>query len=104
MNKTYTIKFISIKAPVFPLHTIHTDQTLAVTETIIFLGWHLAGHLSWESVLRKKLSSVRFMMRKLSYMLNTNYIMNSLLCALSITNKLWYNFWGAHQQTRIMYF
>ena len=82
-----------IKAQIFPLHIRHTDRTLAVNETIKFLGWHLAGHLSWKSVLRKKLS-VRFMMRKLSYMLNTDYISDSLLGALSITNKLWYNFLG----------
>lgn len=73
MDKAYIVKFTSSKALICPLNIIHVDQTLAVAETIKFLGLHLDIHLSWKShttVLLKKLSSVYVMMRKLSYILN----------------------------------
>ena len=72
-NKTYTIKFVSYKAPIYPLHLIDADQTLSVTDTIKFLGLHLDSHLSWKShtnVLVRKLSSVCYVLRKLSNILN----------------------------------
>jgi hypothetical protein len=72
-NKTYTVKFLSYKAPIYPLHLIYADKTLSVTDTIKFLGLHLDSHLSWKShtnVLLKKLSSVCYVMRKISYILN----------------------------------
>ena len=72
-NKTYTAKFLSYKAPIYPLHLIDADQTLSVTDTIQFLGLHLDNHLSWKShtsVLVRKLSSVCYVMRKLSNILN----------------------------------
>jgi hypothetical protein len=40
-NKTYTVKFLSYKAPIYPLHLIYADQTLFITDTIKFLGLHL---------------------------------------------------------------
>ena len=52
---------------------IDADQTLSVTDTIQFLGLHLDNHLSWKShtsVLVRKLSSVCYVMRKLSNILN----------------------------------
>jgi hypothetical protein len=73
-NKTYTVKFLSYKAPIYPLHLIDADQTLSVLDIIKFLGLHLDSHLSWKShtnVLIRKLSSVCYVMRKLSNILNT---------------------------------
>ena len=64
---------LSYKAPIYPLHLIYADQTLSVTDTIKFLGLHLDSHLSWKShtnVLVKKLSSVCYVIGKLSYVLN----------------------------------
>jgi hypothetical protein len=73
-NKTYTVKFLSYKAPIYPLYLIDADQTLSVTDTIQFLGLHLDSHLSWKShtnvLLVRKLSSVCYVMRKLSTILN----------------------------------
>jgi hypothetical protein len=69
----YTFKFLSYKAPIYPLYLIDTDQTLSETDTIKFLGLHLDSHLSWKSltnVLVRKLSSVCYVMRKLSNILN----------------------------------
>jgi hypothetical protein len=71
-NKTYTVEFLSYKAPIYTLHLIDADQTLSVTDTIKFLGLHLDSHLSWKchtNVLVRKLSSVCFVMRKLSNIL-----------------------------------
>jgi hypothetical protein len=73
VNKTYIVKFTSSKALIYPLTIIHADQTLAIGETIKFLGLHLDSHLSWKShinVLLQKLSSICFMMRKVYYILN----------------------------------
>jgi hypothetical protein len=47
-NETYTVKFLSYKAPIYPLHLIDADQILSVTDTIKFLGLHLDSHLSWK--------------------------------------------------------
>jgi len=73
-DKVYVVKFTSSKALICPLNIIHVDQTLAVAETIKFLGLYLDSHLSWKShitvLLKKLLSSVSVMMRKLSYILN----------------------------------
>lgn len=72
-KKTYIVNFTSSKAPICLLTIIHVDQTLAVAETNKSLGLPLDSHLSWKShinVLLKKMSSVRCMMRKLSYLLN----------------------------------
>jgi hypothetical protein len=72
-NKTYNVKFLSYKALICPLHLIWSDQTLFVTDTIKFLGLHLDSHLSWKShtnILVKKFSSVCYVMRKLSCILN----------------------------------
>ena len=72
-DKAYLVKFTSSKALICPLNIIHVDQTLAVAETIKFLGLYLDIHLPWKShitILLKKLSSVCVMMRKLSYILN----------------------------------
>ena len=73
MNKIYIVKFTSSKALIYPLSRIYVHQTFAIGETIKFLGLHLDSHLSWKShmnVLLQKLSSVRFMMRKVYYILN----------------------------------
>jgi hypothetical protein len=72
-NKTDAVKFLSYKAPNYPLHLIDADQTLFVTDTIKFLGLHLDSHLSWKShtnVLVRKRSSVCYVMRKLSNIVN----------------------------------
>jgi len=72
-NKAYIIKFTSFKELIYPLNIIHVDQTLAVAETIKFLGLLVDSHLpqtSQVSVLPKKLGSACFMMR-LSYILKT---------------------------------
>jgi hypothetical protein len=69
-NKTYTVKFLSYKAPIYPLHLIDADQTLSEMDTIKFLGLHLNSHLSWKShtnVLVRKLSCVCYVMRKLTF-------------------------------------
>ena len=72
-NETCIVKFTSSKAPIYPLNIIHVEQILAIAETIKFLGLHFNSHLSWTchvNILLKKLSSVWFMMRSSSYMLN----------------------------------
>jgi hypothetical protein len=72
-NEVYIVKFLSYKGPIYPLHLIDADQILSVTDTIKFLGLHLDSHLSWKShtiVLVRKLSSVCYVMRKLSDILN----------------------------------
>ena len=56
----YIIKFISTKAPIFPLNITHIYQTHAIIETIKFLGMDLDSHLSWKSVLWKKLKFCMF--------------------------------------------
>jgi hypothetical protein len=33
-NKTFTVKFLSYKAPIYPLHLVDADHTLSVTDTI----------------------------------------------------------------------
>jgi len=66
------VKFTSSKAPIYPLNITHVEQILAIAETVKFLGLHLDSQVSWtchENVL-KKLSSVCFMMRSSSYILN----------------------------------
>jgi hypothetical protein len=74
-DKAYVVKFTSSKALTCPLNIIHVDQTLPVAETIKFFSLYLDSHLSWKchiNMLLKKMNSVFFMMRKLSYLLNTN--------------------------------
>lgn len=76
-DKTYTVKFLSSKALIYPLHLTYANQTLTVMDTIKFLGLCLDGHLSWKThtnVLVRKLSSVCFVMRKLSYVLNIDTV------------------------------
>jgi hypothetical protein len=73
-NKAYIAKFTSSKSLIYPLNITHVDQTLAVAKTIKFLGFLVDSHLSQKSqvnILLKKLGSACFMMRKLSYILNT---------------------------------
>jgi hypothetical protein len=74
-NQTNIVKFTASKSLIYPLNIIHVDQTLAIAETIKFLRLHLDSHLSWMShinILLEKLSSVCFMMRSSSYILNTD--------------------------------
>jgi hypothetical protein len=89
-NKAYMVTFTYSKALICPLNIIHADQTLAVAETIKFLGLPADSQVSQTSqvnVLLKKLGSACFMMRKLSYILNTG-----TLGTLHTFNheKLWY--------------
>ena len=72
-NQTYVVKVTSSKAVICPLNIIHVVQTLPIAETIKLLGLYFDSHLSWKchiNMLLKKLNSVCFMMRKLSYLLN----------------------------------
>jgi hypothetical protein len=96
----YIFKFISSKAQNYPLNIIHIDQTLAVGETIKFLGLHVDSHLSQKSqvnVLLKKLCSACFMVIKLSYVLNTGTL--KILCTLSIIINCGIIFCGSSKST-----
>ena len=96
-NQTYVVKITSSKAVICPLNTIHVDQTLPVAETIKFLGSYLDSHLSWKchiNMLLKKQKLCMFYDEKTVLLTKHRYIKNSLLCTLSITDKLWYNFLG----------
>jgi hypothetical protein len=72
-NKAYLVEFTSSEALIYPLNITHVDQVVAIAVTIKFLGLHLESRVSWTSlinILLKKLNSVHFMMRSLSYILN----------------------------------
>ena len=95
-NKAYIVKFTSSKALIYPLNIIHVDQTLAVAETTKFLGLLVDSHLSQKSqvnVLLKKLGSACFMMRKISYILNTGTLRTFTLHTFD-HEKIWYNILG----------
>jgi hypothetical protein len=97
-NKTYTVKFLSYKAPLYPLHLIDANQTLSVTDTIQFLGLHLDSHLSWKShtnVLVRKLSSVCYVMRKLSNILNIVTLRIAYFAYFQSCVKYDIIFWGS---------
>jgi hypothetical protein len=71
--KLILLNFYLTKLQFFPLDLIDADQILSVTDTIKFLGLYLDSHLSWKShtnVLVRKLSSVCYVVRELSNILN----------------------------------
>jgi hypothetical protein len=73
LNETNIVKYIPSQLPTYPLSTTYNGQLLKVAESIRFLGLQLDSHLNWKlhsEELSKKLSSVCYMMRKLSYTLN----------------------------------
>jgi hypothetical protein len=72
-SKSFVLKFTPPKLTYCPLNLIHNDQVLSEQHVIKFLGLHLDGTLSWKTHLNhllSKLGSVRFIMRKLSHVLN----------------------------------
>jgi hypothetical protein len=77
LNKMQLIKFISSKSSAYPLRVSYNNQAHTVAENIKFLGVCLDCHLTWNlhlDNLIKKLSSVCFLLRKLSSIVNVKMI------------------------------
>jgi hypothetical protein len=73
LDKTKMIKFIPTTATNYPVHTLFFNKMLKVAETIKFLGLQLDNQLTCKEhidLLIHKLSTVCFLMRKLSYILS----------------------------------
>jgi hypothetical protein len=73
MDKTKIVKFTPVNFSYFPLHITIGENLLVETNAINFLGLQLDSQLSWKShinYLLHKLSSVCFIMRRLSPILN----------------------------------
>ena len=89
LNKTQLIKFTSSKSSTYPLHVSYNNQAITVAENIKFLGVYLDCHLTWNlhlDNLIKKLSSICFLLRKLSSIVNVNNTTNGLFCTFPVTN------------------
>jgi hypothetical protein len=72
MDKTKTIKFTPTAATSYPLDIVFFNKTLKEVEMIEFLGFQLDNHLTCKGhidYLLHKLSTVGFLMSKLSYIL-----------------------------------
>ena len=72
-NKTHAVQFMPHKVCCYPLNLIHADQILVETNTIKFLGLQLDSHLTWKTHINSllhKLSTVCFIMRRVSHILN----------------------------------
>jgi hypothetical protein len=69
------IKFKPTSATSYPLHTLYFNKLLKVVDTIQFLGVLVDNHLTCKghiNLLLHKLSTVGFLMRKLSCILSIN--------------------------------
>jgi hypothetical protein len=72
-KKTNLVKFTCTKFLQYPIKLIYADQTLVEKNIINFLGLQLDSQLTWKTrinYLLNKLSTVSFVVRRLSQILN----------------------------------
>ena len=72
-NKTHAVQFIPHKVCCYPLNLTYADQILVEINTVKLLGLQLDSHHTWKTHINSllhKLSTVCFIMRRLSLMLN----------------------------------
>jgi hypothetical protein len=103
LNKMCTVKFASSKLLTYPLNFVYNNRGLTVTENIKFLGMHLNCNLTWKSHidnLIKKLSSLSFMLRKLSPIVNVKLICMFYLAHFYSHIRYGIVFWGSSSSMR----
>jgi hypothetical protein len=103
LNKTQLIKFISSKSSTYPLHVSYNNQALTVAENIKFLGVYLDCHLKWNlnrENLIKKLSSICFLLRKLSSIVNVKTLQMAYFAHFHSQINYGIIFWGSSSSMR----
>jgi len=73
---------------------MHVDQRLATAEIIKFLGLYFDSHQVSHKCIIKEAELCMFYDEKIILHKKYRCIKNGLLCMLSVTDKLRYNFWG----------
>jgi len=96
-NKTHAVQFTPHKVCCYPLNLTYADQILVETITVKFLGLQLDSHNTWmthiNSILHK-LSTVCFIMRRLSHILNIDTLRIVYFAHFHTLIKYSIIFWG----------
>jgi hypothetical protein len=98
LNKTQLIKFTSSKSSTYPLHVSYNNQVVTVAENIKFLGVYLDCHLTCNlhlDKLIKKLSSICFLLRKLSSIVNVKTLRMAYFARFQSQINYGIIFWGS---------
>jgi hypothetical protein len=72
-NKTHAVQFMPHEVCCYSLNSTYADQILVETNTVKFLGLQLDSHCTWTTHINSllhKLSTVCFITRRLSHILN----------------------------------
>jgi hypothetical protein len=92
--KSQMIKFIPTSATSYPLHTSYCNKIVKVVDAITFFGIKLDNHLTCKgyiNLLFHKLSTVGFLLWKLSCILSINNIKSVYYAYYHSLVKLWNN-------------